>query len=134
MSALNNPLTADVFYGQIQPKKFKKSKGAAVTKSNFKKFSYDVISVTSSLIRHQKTSEDFSILSPSQSKFLVTLVKKRLIIIIRYMRRRALFPVEENSSTLRDLKFFSKMRPQLKFWFYTKAENLPKNLISENVL
>jgi len=40
-----------------------------MTKSNFKKISYDVISVTSSLLRHRNdvtkiTSQNFSILGP----------------------------------------------------------------------
>jgi len=37
-----------------------------------KKFSYDVISMTLSLLRHQTNVTDFSILGPSQLKFLAT--------------------------------------------------------------
>jgi len=40
-------------------------------KSNFKiQSAYDVISMTSSLLRHRERTQDFPILSPSQSKFL----------------------------------------------------------------
>jgi len=47
-----------------------------MTKSNFKNSDYDVISVTSSFLRHRKTSQTidtkFFHLGPSQSKFLAT--------------------------------------------------------------
>jgi len=47
-------------------------------KSNFEKINYDSVSVTSLLLRHQTKVTRFSTVGPSQSKFLATLVPKRV--------------------------------------------------------
>jgi len=44
-------------------------------KIELQKYSYDVISMMSSPLRHRKTSQFFSNLGPSQSKFLATPVR-----------------------------------------------------------
>jgi len=58
--------------------------------SNFKNISYDVISVTSSFYvaeNCQLTSQHFSILGLSQSKFLATPVADRILFSIKIIQK-----------------------------------------------
>jgi len=64
-----------------------------MTKSNFKKSSYDIISATSTFYGTKLTSQDFLIMSPSQSKYLATPVRKD------YAHKRN-FPLEQQTTRL----------------------------------